>query len=213
MNLFISGLVVSCLLAFLFTVNVDARLTFPMVYQWAKRTKIGKEAEMNHFMRFHRFIWRAWLEIMFFWLTLIAEGCTDPTEPFQCPGTNICISLQFLCDGHPGDCPDDYDEDRGLCVACKLSWMKCFTWASERSANQMYYLVYFIIAKRPPKDTIRRFLTAQYTNYGSKFIEYMFGSKALTMFSKWPTVKAIDVISISLAGKVSMLHPLWASLI
>ncbi len=45
------------------------------------------------------------------------NGCTDPTEPFQCPGTNICISLQFLCDGHPGDCPNNYDENKGLCVA------------------------------------------------------------------------------------------------
>jgi hypothetical protein len=44
-------------------------------------------------------------------------GCTDPTEPFQCPGSNICISLQFLCDGHPGDCPDNYDENKGLCIA------------------------------------------------------------------------------------------------
>lgn len=66
------------------------------------------------------------------------------------------------------------------------------------------YLIYsnflILIAKRPPKDTIRRFLTAQYSNYGPKFIEYMFGSKALAMFSKWPTVKAIDVIAITLAG-------------
>ncbi len=44
-------------------------------------------------------------------------GCVDPTEPFQCPGSNICISLQFLCDGHPGDCPNNYDENKGLCVA------------------------------------------------------------------------------------------------
>ena len=57
------------------------------------------------------------------------------------------------------------------------------------------------LAKRPPKDTIRRFLTAQYKNYGAKFIEFMFGNKALAMFSKLPTMKAIEIISISLAGK------------
>ncbi len=45
------------------------------------------------------------------------QGCLDPTEPFQCPKTNRCISLQFLCDGHPGDCPDNHDEDPGLCIA------------------------------------------------------------------------------------------------
>ena len=45
------------------------------------------------------------------------EGCTDPTEPFQCPGSNICISLQFLCDGQPNDCPNNFDENQGLCVA------------------------------------------------------------------------------------------------
>lgn len=49
-----------------------------------------------------------------------SEGCIDPTEPFQCPGSNTCISLQFICDGHPGDCPDNYDEDEGLCVAGKF---------------------------------------------------------------------------------------------
>lgn len=75
------------ILMFFFLLNViNAKLTFPMVYRWSKRSK-----SLN--------------------------GCIDPTEPFQCPGSNICISLQFICDGHPGDCPDDYDEDQGLCVA------------------------------------------------------------------------------------------------
>ena len=49
----------------------------------------------------------------------LVQTCIDPTEPFQCPGTNVCISLQFLCDGHVGDCPNGYDEDQSLCVACK----------------------------------------------------------------------------------------------
>lgn len=53
--------------------------------------------------------------------------------------------------------------------------------------------------KRPPKDSIRRFLSAQYTNYGSKYIEYLFGSKATGLFSKLPYIKAIELISISLA--------------
>lgn len=40
-----------------------------------------------------------------------------PTQPFRCPGgTNICISIQYLCDGAP-DCPDGYDEDSRLCTA------------------------------------------------------------------------------------------------
>lgn len=76
------------LFCFFLSNMIDAKLTFPMVYRWSKRTN-----SMN--------------------------GCTDPTEPFQCPGSNTCISLQFICDGHPGDCPDDYDEDQGLCVAGK----------------------------------------------------------------------------------------------
>lgn len=49
-----------------------------------------------------------------------SEGCIDPSEPFQCPGTNVCISLQFVCDEHPKDCPDNYDEDHSVCVACNF---------------------------------------------------------------------------------------------
>jgi hypothetical protein len=64
-------------------------VSFPLIYKWSKR---------NHEK---------------------AKGCTDPTEPFQCPGTNTCISLQFICDGHPGDCPNDYDENQGLCISGK----------------------------------------------------------------------------------------------
>lgn len=55
-------------------------------------------------------------KILFF---LIVNGCPEATEPFNCPGTNTCISLQFLCDGIPGDCPNNYDEDTYLCNACK----------------------------------------------------------------------------------------------
>ncbi|XP_063609039.1 uncharacterized protein LOC134783188 [Penaeus indicus] len=37
-------------------------------------------------------------------------------EPFRCPGGNVCISIQYLCDGAP-DCPDGYDENLRLCTA------------------------------------------------------------------------------------------------
>lgn len=103
--------------------------------------------------------------------TVVQGSCIDPTEPFHCPDTNICISLQFLCDGHPGDCPDNYDEDESICTA----------------------------AKRPPKDTIRRLLMAQYSNYGVKFIQFLFGNKILILFEKVNPQKAIDLIAISLA--------------
>lgn len=55
---------------------------------------------------------------LFIYLSKANQGCLDPTEPFQCPKSNQCISLQFLCDGHPGDCPNNFDEDPGLCIAC-----------------------------------------------------------------------------------------------
>ncbi len=45
--------------------------------------------------------------------------CQDVTEPYNCPGTNLCISLQFICDGIP-DCPDDYDENPSVCNACNI---------------------------------------------------------------------------------------------
>lgn len=64
-----------------------ASLSFPLIYKWSKRNPKSE------------------------------KGCSDPTEPFQCPGSNICISLQFLCDGHANDCPNNYDEDQALCVS------------------------------------------------------------------------------------------------
>lgn len=89
----IDGPIIFVLAVFCFLISyiaaTDNGLSFPMVYRWSKR---------NH-------------ESL--------RGCTDPTEPFQCPGTKICISLQFLCDGHPGDCPNNYDEDQGLCISCE----------------------------------------------------------------------------------------------
>ena len=64
----------------------------------------------------------------------------------------------------------------------------------------MYRWYLLFLAKRPPKDTIRRLLSAQYSNYGSKFIEYLFGSKALALFNGLPHIKAVDLIAISLCG-------------
>ena len=44
-------------------------------------------------------------------------GCVDPSEPFQCPQSEKCIALQFICDGHPGDCPGNLDENEETCIA------------------------------------------------------------------------------------------------
>jgi hypothetical protein len=44
-------------------------------------------------------------------------GCIDPSEPFQCPQSERCIALQFICDGHPGDCPGNVDENEETCIA------------------------------------------------------------------------------------------------
>ena len=47
-------------------------------------------------------------------------GCIDPSEPFQCPQSQRCIALQFICDGHPGDCPGNFDENEETCIAGQL---------------------------------------------------------------------------------------------
>lgn len=99
------------------------------------------------------------------------KGCTEPTEPFNCPGSETCISLQFICDGIPGDCPMNYDEDPNLCNAYE----------------------------RPPKDTIVRFLSTQYSNHGNSFITYLFGNNAALMFKKIPAIDAFGVIASNLA--------------
>jgi hypothetical protein len=46
-------------------------------------------------------------------------------------------------------------------------------------------------------------MLAQYSNYGSPFIQFLFGHKAAHLFKEMSYVKAIDVISIALAGKFS----------
>ncbi|CAF1003679.1 unnamed protein product [Adineta steineri] len=47
------------------------------------------------------------------------KGCIDPSKPFQCPQSQQCIALQFICDDHPGDCPDSLDENEETCIAAK----------------------------------------------------------------------------------------------
>ncbi|CAF0811288.1 unnamed protein product [Adineta steineri] len=59
----------------------------------------------------------------------------DPSEPFQCPQSQQYIALQFICHGHPGDCPDSLDENEEACIA----------------------------AKRLAKENIEKFLHAAYT--------------------------------------------------
>ncbi|CAF1503825.1 unnamed protein product [Adineta steineri] len=63
------------------------------------------------------------------------EGCIDSSEPFQCPQSQQYIALQFICDGHPGDCPDNLDENEETCIA----------------------------AKHPVKENIEKYLHAAYT--------------------------------------------------
>jgi len=77
------------------------------------------------------------------------KGCIDPSEPFQCPQSEKCIALQFICDGHPGDCPGNLDENEETCIA----------------------------AKRPAKENIEKFLQAEYTLHGAKLFTFLFGHK------------------------------------
>lgn len=68
--------------------------------------------------------------------------------------------------------------------------------------KNLFSLVYLILkAKRPAKDNIIRLLMAQYNNYGIKFFEYLFGENAASLFKNLRHTKAIEVISLALAGK------------
>ncbi|CAF3015115.1 unnamed protein product [Rotaria socialis] len=75
------------------------------------------------------------------------KGCTDPSEPFQCPQSERCIALQFICDGQPNDCPDNNDENEETCIA----------------------------VKRPAKENIENFLRAVYTLHGLRLFTFLFG--------------------------------------
>lgn len=59
-------------------------------------------------------------------------GCIDPSEPFQCPQSQRCIALQFICDGHPGDCPGNFDENEETCIAGQ--WV-CFPLSTNASRS------------------------------------------------------------------------------
>lgn len=72
-----------------------------------------------------------------------------PTEPFLCPGGEVCISIAYLCDGAP-DCPDSYDEDSRLCTA----------------------------ARRPPVEETASFLRSLLASHGPNYLEKLFGPKA-----------------------------------
>ena len=62
--------------------------------------------------------------------------------------------------------------------------------------------------RRLPKDSVRRFLIAQYSNYGAKYIEYLFGAKVSRLFqSSKNTIDVIDAISTALIGMNSYI--LW----
>ncbi|CAM4855085.1 unnamed protein product [Rotaria socialis] len=76
-------------------------------------------------------------------------GCIDPSEPFQCPQSERCIALQFICDGHSGDCPGNVDENEETCIA----------------------------AKRPAKENIEKFLQAEYELHDLKLFTFLFGNK------------------------------------
>ncbi|CAF4091858.1 unnamed protein product [Adineta steineri] len=86
---------------------------------------------------------------MFYISLFHLKGCIDPSEPFQCPQSQQCIALQFICDGHPGDCPDNLEENEETCI----------------------------VAKRPVKENIEKFLDAAYTLHGSKLFTFQFGEK------------------------------------
>ena len=77
-------------------------------------------------------------------------GCMDPTEPFQCPGTTTCISIQFMCDGQPGDCPDNYDADPGVCIACEYTFL--ILKISERYWARLFYTFFLSEASAKRHD-------------------------------------------------------------
>ncbi|KAK8725026.1 hypothetical protein OTU49_011034 [Cherax quadricarinatus] len=85
-------------------------------------------------------------------------------EPFRCPGGQVCISIQYLCDGAP-DCPDGYDENPKLCTA----------------------------AKRPPVEETASFLQSLLASHGPNYLEKLFGSKARNALQPLGGVEAVAV--------------------
>jgi hypothetical protein len=64
-------------------------------------------------------------------------GCIDPSEPFQCPRSQRCIALQFICDGHPGDCPGNFDENEETCIAGR--YCPCLLIVFDHLTNMKQY--------------------------------------------------------------------------
>ena len=66
----------------------------------------------------------------------------------------------------------------------------------------MFFKIKQVFAEnRPPKDSIRRFLTTEYGNYGSKYMEYLFGTNLANLFENSANFgDVIDALSISLIG-------------
>ncbi|XP_042203824.1 prohormone-4-like isoform X2 [Homarus americanus] len=85
-------------------------------------------------------------------------------EPFRCPGGEVCISIQYLCDGAP-DCPDGYDENPRLCTA----------------------------AKRPPVEETASFLQSLLASHGPNYLEKLFGTKARNALKPLGGVEAVAV--------------------
>ena len=56
--------------------------------------------------------------------------------------------------------------------------------------------------RRPPKDKIKRFFASQYSNYGSKFFELLFGSHINESFKTAKTfLDVIDRIATAFISK------------
>ncbi|CAF1655731.1 unnamed protein product [Rotaria magnacalcarata] len=75
------------------------------------------------------------------------KGCTDPSAPFQCPQSEQCIALQFICNGQPYDCPGNSDENEETCIAIK----------------------------RPAKENIEIFFRVEYILHGLRLFKFLFG--------------------------------------
>jgi hypothetical protein len=116
-------------------------------------------------------------------------GCIDPSEPFQCPRSDRCIALQFICDGHPGDCPENLDENEETCIAGKVNFL-----VGKKK-------IFVILAKRPAKDNIEKFFHASYTLHGLELFTFLFGERLAKNIQEnhafW-----FDTLASAFSGKV-----------
>jgi hypothetical protein len=116
-------------------------------------------------------------------------GCVDPSEPFQCPQSERCIALQFICDGNPADCPGNTDENEETCIA-------------GISIGLFYRKIrcFIILAKRPAKENMEKFLHAIYTLHGSKLFGFLFGEKLSKSIEEQNTFW-FDTLASAFSGK------------